>query len=180
MNSSNTRPGKSSKEYASKEYIPKCSFVTDVPRSSPELPRFTSGDFLRPSYWRHRGKFDVPNERFVSFASSASPLSPTTPIGWAGWSAAERPLMVIDLLAADSHAHAQRPESALPLLRALAELLPWATTAHGIGFDTGPTPDEEFLKRAYDEHLDRLGLSAGNVDAWRPPAPRRGRPRKGA
>lgn len=154
-------------------------FVADVRLSSPVLPRFTSGDFLRPSYWRHRGKFDVPNERFVSFASSFSPLSPTTPIGWAGWTADERAMVVLNLLEADSHAHAQRPESALPLLKAFSELLPWVT-APDDGFSTGPTPDRETLERAYDEHLTRLGLSVKDVDSWRPPAPRRGRPRKGA
>jgi hypothetical protein len=152
-------------------------FVADVRHSIPALPRFTSGDFLRPSYWRHRGKFDVPNERFVSFASSFSPLSPTTPIGWAGWTADERAVVVLDLLEADSHAHTQRPESALPLLRAFAELLP-RVTAHGDGH-AEPTTDGELLQRAYSGHLTRLGLSADDVDSWRPPAPRRDRPGKG-
>ncbi len=150
--------------------------VADVRHVGPDLPRFTSGDFLRPSYWRHRGKFDVPNERFVSFASSFSPLSPTTPIGWAGWTTDERAVAVLDLLEADSHAHAQSPESALPLLRAFAELLPW-TTAHGDGH-AEPSGDRELLQRAYSGHITRLGLSAVDVDSWRPPAPRRGRPRK--
>ncbi|MFH8657533.1 BREX-2 system adenine-specific DNA-methyltransferase PglX [Streptomyces afghaniensis] len=154
-------------------------FVADVHPSETVLPRFTSGDFLRPSYWRRRGKFDIPNERFVSFASSASPLAPTTPVGWAGWSAGERASVVVDLLEADAHAHAQRPESALPLLKAFSELLPWVT-APDDGFSTGPTPDRETLKRAYDEHLTHLGLSVSDVASWRPPAPRRGRPRKGA
>ncbi|WDV53132.1 BREX-2 system adenine-specific DNA-methyltransferase PglX [Streptomyces coeruleorubidus] len=154
-------------------------FVADGRHSGTVLPRFTSGDFLRPSYWRHRGKFDVPNERFVSFASSASLLSPTTPVGWAGWSAGERASVVVDLLEADSHAHAQRPEAALPLLKAFAELLPWVMALDD-GSSAGPTPDGEALKHAYDEHLTRLGLSDEDVDSWRPPAPRRGRPRKGA
>lgn len=144
----------------------------------PIPPRFTSADFLRPSYWRHRGKFDVPNERFVSFASSAAPLSPTTPIGWAGWTAGERAVAVSHVLESDSHAHAQRPESALPLLRAFAELLTQATVP-GDAFDGGSAPGWEALQHAYDQHLARLGLSAEDVDLWRPPPPRRGRPRKG-
>ncbi|MEU6505723.1 BREX-2 system adenine-specific DNA-methyltransferase PglX [Streptomyces sp. NPDC046942] len=135
--------------------------------SIPVPPRYAATDFLRPSYWRHRGKFDVPSERFVSYASSASSLSLSTPIGWAGWTACERATVVLDLLEADSHAHAQRPESSLPLLRALAELLPWVKEAIG-----------ESLRHAYDENLTRLGLSAADVDSWNPPAPRRGRPRK--
>ncbi|MFF5014358.1 BREX-2 system adenine-specific DNA-methyltransferase PglX [Streptomyces sp. NPDC001165] len=139
----------------------------DLGHSIPVPPRYMATDFLRPSYWRHRGKFDVPTECFVSFASSASPLSLSTPIGWAGWTAGERARVVLDLLEADSHAHAQRPESSLPLLGALAELIPWVREPIG-----------ESLRHAYDEHLTRLGLSAADVDSWQPPAPRRGRPRK--
>ncbi|MFH8467586.1 BREX-2 system adenine-specific DNA-methyltransferase PglX [Streptomyces sp. NPDC017991] len=152
----------------------------DVYHSTPAPPRFTAVDFMKPSYWRHRGKFDIPDERFVSLASSASPLSPTTPIGWAGWSADERAAVVCRLLEADSHAHAHHPESAVPLLRAFAELLPWTAA---VTPDTAPSPpleDSESLRHTYAQHLTRLGLSAEDVDTWRPPAPKRGRPRRGA
>jgi hypothetical protein len=142
--------------------------------------RFTPVDFFRPSYWKQRGKFDIPNERFISFGSSVSPLSPTTPISWAGWNAHERALVICDLLEADSHAHAHRPESALPLLTAFAEVLPWAAApAHELA-PTTPSDDGEALRRTYEQHLTRLGLSTRDVSSWRPPAPRRGRPRKGA
>jgi hypothetical protein len=152
----------------------------NVPPSIPDPPpHFTSVDFLRPSYWRHRGKFDIPNERFISFASSATLLSPTTPIGWAGWSADERASAVLGLLEGDSHAHGQRPESALPLLTALADLLPWVT-APGEELSTGPTPKGRTVEDAYHAHVIRLGLSTEDVNSWRPPAPRRGRPRKDA
>ncbi len=150
-----------------------------VPPSIPDPPRFTSVDFLKPSYWRHRGKFDIPNERFISFASSASPLSPTTPIGWAGWSADERASAVLGLLEGDSHAHEQRPESALPLLTALSDLLPWVT-APSEEFSTGSTPKGNTVEDAYKAHVIRLGLSTEDVNSWSPQAPRRGRPRKNA
>jgi hypothetical protein len=129
-------------------------------------PRFTSADFFRLSYWKQRGKFDIPNERFVSFGSAVSPLSPTTPIGWAGWNADERAGAVLDLLEAESHAHEHRPESALPLLRALADLLSWVTA--------------DGLSHVYEEHLLCRNLSAEDVNSWHPPAPRRGRPRRGS
>ncbi|WP_089101942.1 BREX-2 system adenine-specific DNA-methyltransferase PglX [Streptomyces hyaluromycini] len=150
---------------------------SEVPHPVP--PRFTSADFLRPSYWRRRGKYDMPSERFVSFASSASPLSLTTTIGWAGWSADERALAVLDLLDAGSHAHTHRPASALPLLRALVDQLP-RITAPGDEPAADAEAREELLHRRYAEHLTRLGLSAEEVMSWRPAAPKRGRPRKGA
>ncbi|MFF8026252.1 BREX-2 system adenine-specific DNA-methyltransferase PglX [Streptomyces sp. NPDC007896] len=145
--------------------------------AAPVLPRFTSADFLKSSYWRQRGKFDMPNERFTSFASSVAPLSPSTLIGWAGWDAGQRAHVLLHLLEADAHAHTQRPESALPLLRALADVLPWARTEHGLG-PTSPPGDGEALSHAYEHHVTRLGLSAEEVNSWRPPTPKRGRPRK--
>lgn len=153
--------------------------LTEAGAPHPVPPRFMAADFLRPSYWRQRGKFDIPNERFVSFASSASPLSPTTTIGWAGWSAYERALAILNLLEADFHAHTQRPESALPLLRAFADLLPWVASA-GDGFEAESPVDDGSLRNAYVEHLTRLRLTAEDVNAWRPPAPKRGRPRRSA
>ncbi|MDH6628234.1 hypothetical protein M2271_006066 [Streptomyces sp. LBL] len=75
-------------------------------------------------------------------------------------------------------AHEQSPESALPLLRAFAELLP-RVTAQGDGY-ADPATDGELLQRAYSGRLTRLGLTADDVDSWRPPAPGRGRPRKSA
>lgn len=97
-------------------------------------------------------------------------------IGWAGWDAHQRALVLLDLLEAD--AHAQRPDSALPLLAALAELLPWVRTRHGLA-PASPQDADEALSHAYEHHVTRLGLSAEDVSSWRPPGPRRGRPRRG-
>ena len=33
----------------------------------PVPPKYTSGDFRKPSYWRARGKLDVPKERFIAY-----------------------------------------------------------------------------------------------------------------
>ncbi|GAA2301473.1 hypothetical protein GCM10010234_50490 [Streptomyces hawaiiensis] len=79
--------------------------------------------------------------------------------------AATQPRRVIhDLPEADSHAHSQQPESALPLLKALAELLPWVPPP-GDAFDAGPPRNVKSLQRVYDEHLTRLGVRAGDVDS---------------
>lgn len=120
-----------------------------------------------------------PIERFISFASSVTSLSPTALLGWAGWDAQERAQVLLDILERESHAHAHRPESALPLLSALAEVLPWVAT---VGRGLGPvmaSEDDEQLWEIYTRCLARLGLSAEDVGSWRPASSRRGRPREG-
>ncbi len=45
--------------------------------SIPVPPKYTSADFLRASYWKARGKLDVPKERFISYGqtNAATPSS---------------------------------------------------------------------------------------------------------
>lgn len=87
-------------------------------------PKYTPSDFLRPRYWRIRGKLDVPNERFIAYP----PLDPRMPdqtlIGWAGWETADRAQVLADLLTV-KEAGGDLRSRATPLLAALQELLPW-------------------------------------------------------
>ncbi|WP_322752366.1 BREX-2 system adenine-specific DNA-methyltransferase PglX [Frankia sp. Cas3] len=140
-------------------------------------PKYTSGDFLRPSYWRIRGKLDVPNERFISYP----PLDPRMPdqtlIGWAGWETAERAQVLADLLAADGVGSDQRSRIT-PLLNALYELLPWLEHAWGrpgpVCESASGLPFAEYFSRLLEERDETLE----DLRAWRPEPPRRGRPRK--
>lgn len=147
--------------------------LADTGTSHAVPPRYLPADFLRPSYWRRRGKFDVPKERFVSFPSATGPLSSSTVLGWAGWSSRERVSAVLDLLETST----DRPEQAFPLLSALAELLPWITEPEN---EADRTADLAVFRHAFRDHVTRLGLSEQDVYDWRPPAPRRGRPRRDA
>lgn len=78
--------------------------------SIPVPPKYTSADFLRPSYWRARGKLDVPKERFISYGQTNA----ATPelYGWArlgpqGASAGPRQLL-------HQHRAVHRGDHALP------------------------------------------------------------------
>ena len=48
----------------------------------PVPPKYGSGDFLRTSYWRHRGKLDVPKERFISYPTATRDDDGTLLPGW--------------------------------------------------------------------------------------------------
>lgn len=83
-----------------------------APRPEPDVPsKYASGDFLRPTYWRHRGKLDVPKERFIAYTEAPAVLTDdgASPLyGWAGWDHAER---ANALLALDERAE----EAGVPL-----------------------------------------------------------------
>ncbi len=58
---------------------------------TPEVPpAYGSGDFLKPDYWRLRGKLDVPKERFIAFTEVPGRAGVETLHGWAGWTAHQR------------------------------------------------------------------------------------------
>jgi hypothetical protein len=58
---------------------------------TPEVPpAYGSGDFLKPDYWRLRGKLDVPKERFIAFTEVPGRSGFETLYGWAGWTAQQR------------------------------------------------------------------------------------------
>lgn len=62
----------------------------------PPPPDFSQGsrgkpnDFLRPGYWRLRGKLDVPTERFIAFTEVPGRSGAERYYGWAGWTAQQR------------------------------------------------------------------------------------------
>lgn len=58
---------------------------------TPEVPpAYSSGDFLKPDYWRLRGKLDVPKERFIAFTEVPGRSGVETLYGWASWTAQQR------------------------------------------------------------------------------------------
>ncbi|MET8199561.1 DUF7008 domain-containing protein [Micromonospora taraxaci] len=48
-------------------------------------PKYAWADFLRPSYWKARGKLDVPKERFISYPQAGRDSDGSELLGWAGW-----------------------------------------------------------------------------------------------
>ncbi len=58
---------------------------------TPEVPpAYGSGDFLKPEYWRLRGKLDAPKERFIAFTEVPGRSGVETLCGWAGWTPQQR------------------------------------------------------------------------------------------
>jgi hypothetical protein len=137
----------------------------------PVPPKYGSGDFRSPVYYRLRGKLDVPKERFISYPGCESEHDALPVYGWAGWNHLQR-LQALALLYQDRKRSEGWPaERLVPMLAGMVELLPWVKQWHN---DPDPAYDglrlgdyfEGFVKGQCDE----LGISLDDVRAWRPAA----------
>ena len=92
--------------------------------SIPVPPKYSSADFVKPSYWRARGKLDVPRERFISYSPRLSGIPDL--YGWGGWDHREQ----AQALATYFTNQALSDEEITPFLAGLLELQPWLTQWH--------------------------------------------------
>ena len=61
-----------------------------VPPAYSQGSRGQSRDFLRDEFWKLRGAYDVPSERFIAFTEAPGRAAGETLFGWAGWTALQR------------------------------------------------------------------------------------------
>jgi hypothetical protein len=131
----------------------------------PLPPKYGSGDFRKPAYWRARGKLDVPKERFVRLPVDADqgPL-----VLWAGHPAPERMAAL-----AGRFDEAEDQAEQLALLVAMHELLP--ELLRWWGEDTRyTTPLRAIWPADLEARRRKLGLTVEAIEAWRPSSARRG------
>ncbi|MGX5212632.1 BREX-2 system adenine-specific DNA-methyltransferase PglX [Streptomyces violaceus] len=141
--------------------------------SIPVPPKYTSADFMRASYWKARGKLDVPKERFISYGQTNA----ATPelYGWAGWDHKEQ----AQALATYFTNTALTTEEITPFLAGLLELQPWLYQWHN-EFDVlySGSPADFFAGYRQTKQGEH-GLTDDDLRAWRPSAATRGRAKKG-
>ncbi|WP_326563863.1 BREX-2 system adenine-specific DNA-methyltransferase PglX [Micromonospora peucetia] len=144
----------------------------------PVPPKYTSADFLKGSYWKHRGKLDVPKERFVSYPGVSRDGDPSLLVGWAGWDHREQAQALATLIVAREQEDGWAADRLLPLVAGLREILPWVRQWHG-EFDPewGASPAEIYAG-FLAETTNRLHLTDEALTSWRPPKATRGRKAK--
>jgi hypothetical protein len=146
--------------------------------SIPLPPKYAHTDFLRPDYWSHRGKLDVPREPFVLYPGAGRDGDPTPVIGWGGWDHAQQALALATLIQSGEQ-QGWSDERLTPLVAGMSELLPWVEQWH-----TDPDPlygggsPAEFFSGLLDNYMAKLGTTRESLAAWRPPAAKRGRKAK--
>ncbi|MET7749028.1 BREX-2 system adenine-specific DNA-methyltransferase PglX [Micromonospora sp. NPDC005367] len=141
----------------------------------PVPPKYTSADFLKTSYWKHRGKLDVPKERFVSYPGASRDGDPSLLVGWAGWDHREQAQALATLIVAREQEDGWAADRLLPLVAGLREILPWVRQWHG-EFDPewGASPADIYAG-FLAETTNRLHLTDEALTSWRPPKAVRGR-----
>ncbi|MFJ4908239.1 BREX-2 system adenine-specific DNA-methyltransferase PglX [Streptomyces sp. NPDC093249] len=136
----------------------------------PVPPKYTSADFLRPSYWRARGKLDVPKERFISYGQANVPTPDL--YGWAGWDHQEQAYALTTYIATHE---ALSAEEATPFLAGLLELQPWLDQWHDAFDATYGSSPAVFFRGDRQMEQGKHGLTDDSLRAWRPAPATRGR-----
>ncbi|MFE2440497.1 BREX-2 system adenine-specific DNA-methyltransferase PglX [Streptomyces sp. NPDC059426] len=138
--------------------------------SIPVPPKYASTDFLRPSYWKARGKLDVPKERFISYGQSNA-ATPTL-YGWAGWNHQEQAYALLVHIA--SH-ESMSAEELTPFLAGLLELQPWLDQWHDDFDPVFSGSPAAYFRGERQVEQGKHGLTDDDLRAWRPVAATRGR-----
>lgn len=144
----------------------------------PLPPKYASSDFMKPSFWAHRGKLDVAKEPFIHYPGAGRDGDPSPILGWAGWDHSQQALALATLIQSGEQ-QGWSDERLTPLVAGLSELLPWVEQWH-----TDPDPlygggsPAEFFSGLLDSYMAKLGTTRESLAAWRPPAAKRGRKAK--
>lgn len=141
-------------------------------------PKYTTADFAKNTYWRLRGKLDVPKERFILYPGAEREADPTPVLGWAGWTHLEQARALGSAFTERRERDGWGADQLAPLLAGLVELLPWLAQWHN-----EPDPAHaglrmgDFFAAFVGEEARALGFTTEALKQLRPPARagRRGR-----
>ena len=137
-------------------------------------PKYGPGDFAKATYWKARGKLDVPKERFIAYPGVAREGDPTPVLGWAGWSHRDQALALAREIPAQQALGAD-DAALVPLVAGLVELEPWLSQWYSEiepRFSAGPA---SVIAGVVDQYLARMEKTRDQVTAWTPAALARGR-----
>ncbi|HEX7316679.1 MAG TPA: BREX-2 system adenine-specific DNA-methyltransferase PglX [Pyrinomonadaceae bacterium] len=131
-------------------------------------PKYKSADFLEQTFWRLRGKLDVPKERFVSYPRCERDADPTLPIAWAGWDHLEQARALAAYYEQMKTNEGWGVARLVPLLNGILELLPWLEQWHNEVDPTYGTRMGEFFQGFVEEEARAHGLTLNKIREWSP------------
>lgn len=102
----------------------------------PIPPKYASADFKKASFWKLRGKLDVPKERWIVYPGAERDGDPSPLIAWAGWNHLQQAQALAEYFLDAKQNQGWPPEKLRLLLAGLLDLLPWLKQWHN-----DPDPD---------------------------------------
>jgi hypothetical protein len=135
----------------------------------PVPPKYASADFLNGTFWRLRGKLDVPKERFISYPHAERDVDPTPVIAWAGWDHLQQAQALAAYYVQMKENEGWPPDRLTPLLAGLLELIPWLKQWHNALDPTHGVRMGDYFADFVAEEARTLGLTQDQVRAWAPP-----------
>lgn len=139
----------------------------------PVPPNYSSADMV-PAVWKHRGKLDVPKERFISYPCASPEGDSTLLLGWAGWNDLDKGLAIFSTFADRSDEDADT-EALAGILAGLVEVLPWVKQWHN---DLDPQFNlkmGDYLEAQLVEAARSLSIPVEDIPAHAPKPATRGR-----
>jgi hypothetical protein len=130
--------------------------------SIPVPPYYSQTDYRDASTFLHRGRLDVPAERFIAYPAEdgAEPR-----YGWAGWTPVQQAEALVALV--EQCQGVGKPAQHLaPFLAGILELVPWMPSWHG-AVPVDGSAAQTFQLRVQD-FARRLELNRKALQAWRP------------
>ena len=132
----------------------------------PVPPKYTSSDFATTTYWRLRGKLDVPKERWVSFPHCEG-ADGTLMIAWAGYDHLQLALAIsAHYVDVQDRLGGRDDPRLIPLLGCLIELLPWLKQWHN---DVDPEfgmPMGDYFDNFVQDEARQMGKTLDEIKAW--------------
>jgi hypothetical protein len=141
----------------------------------PVPPKYAQADFRKPSYWKARGKLDVPKERFILYPSAERDNDATAVYGWAGWDHGEQAQALAALVVDRQDREGWDTARMIPLLVGLVELEPWLHQWYDEIDPEYGTSLAQDMTALLEARLSAAGLTRDDARAWRPAEKTRGR-----
>ncbi|WP_312898989.1 BREX-2 system adenine-specific DNA-methyltransferase PglX [Corynebacterium variabile] len=143
----------------------------------PVPPNYSSADMV-PAVWKHRGKLDVPKERFISYPGASPEGDSTLLLGWAGWNDLDKALAIFSTFADRADEDADT-DTLAGILAGLVEILPWVIQWHN-------EPDPQYNNLQLGDYLTAeltdaartLGIPVEDIPDHAPKPATRGRTKK--
>ena len=137
----------------------------------PVPPKYAPADFVKPTFWKARGKLDVPKERFIAYPGAEQTNDPTPVYGWAGWDHGQTAQALAAMLVERADVAGWEPDRLTPLLAGLAELEPWLVQWHHEYDPEFGASLADDITSLLDDRLNTAGITRNDAYHWRPPTP---------